>query len=323
MRASGKTAISKAVLPQSIVERCEKDPVDGYLTQNDMIDSMKSRRAPISKSTLLILPIVLFLMVFFVVPYVVILFLSFSKEDTTGLTLANYSKVLSDVYYFKILLNTFLLGIGVTSLSLVLGYPCGYFIAKTKSSFKGFFMFLVISPLLVSVIIRSYGWMIILGKTGLINTFLMGIGLIDEPLKLMYNWTGVVIGMTQVLLPFMILSIASVIENIGEELTDMSDILGATKFQTFMKIILPLTLDGIASGCIIVFMLTIGSFVTVMLLGGSTMVMSLLIYQEVLNIMDFNLASTIGTVLLGTSLIFLYAQVKLIKRKGTESLAKV
>jgi putative spermidine/putrescine transport system permease protein len=138
----------------------------------------------------------------------------------------------------------------------------------------------------------------------------------------MYNWTGVVIGMTQVLLPFMILSISSVVENIGQELTEMSEVLGATKFQTFLGVILPLSLDGIASGCIIVFMLTLGSFVTVMLLGGSTMVMSLLIYQQVLNVMDFNLASTIGTILLVTTLIFLYFQVKLIKRKGIGYAAK-
>lgn len=276
----------------------------------------------IDKSTLLLLPIFLFLIASFVTPYIVILLLSLTKEEIAGFTWANYKQVLMDVYYFKILLNTFLLGIGVTFLTLILGYPCGYFIAKTRSSFKGFFMFLVISPLLVSIIIRSYGWMIILGRSGFVNTILRGVGLIDEPLKLMYNWTGVVIGMTQVLLPFMILSISSIIENISEELTEMSEVLGATKLQTFLKVTLPLSLDGIASGCIIVFMLTIGSFVTVMLLGGSTMVMSLLIYQQVLNVMDFSFASTIGTILLGTSLVFLYFQVKLIKRKGTGYVAR-
>lgn len=288
-----------------------------------MMESFSFKRLRIDRAMLLLFPIVVFLIVFFVVPYVVILFLSFSKEETAGFTWANYAKVLQDSYYFEVLLNTFLLGIGVTFFSLILGYPCGYFIAKTRSSFKSFFMFLVISPLLVSVIIRSYGWMIILGRNGLVNTFLKLMGLIDEPIKLMYNWTGVVIGMTQVLLPFMILSISSVIENIGEELTDMSEILGATKFQTFMKIIFPLSLDGVASGCIIVFMLTIGSFVTVLILGGSTMVMSLLIYQQVLNTMDYNLASTIGTILLGASLIFLYLQVKFIKKRGTQHLAKI
>jgi len=280
------------------------------------------KKSRVGKSALLLLPIVLFLILFFVLPYIVILALSFLKEGVAGLTWANYRRVLLDVYYFKVLFNTFLLGIGVTFLTLILGYPCGYFIAKTRSSLKGFLMFLVISPLLVSIIIRSYGWMIILGRTGLVNTLLGSLGLINEPLKLMYNWTGVVIGMTQVLLPFMILSISSVIENIGQELTEMSEILGATKFQTFVGVILPLSLDGIASGCIIVFMLTLGSFVTVMVLGGNTMVMSLLIYQQVLNVMDFNLASTIGTILLVTTLIFLYFQVKLIKRKGIGYAAK-
>ncbi len=288
----------------------------------DAMKLFRWKKSRSEKSALLLLPIVLFLILFFVIPYIVILALSFFKEGVAGLTWANYRRVLLDVYYFKILLNTFLLGIGVTFLTLILGYPCGYFIAKTRSSLKGFLMFLVISPLLVSIIIRSYGWMIILGRTGLVNTLLGSLGLIHEPLKLMYNWTGVVIGMTQVLLPFMILSISSVIENISQDLTEMSEVLGATKFQTFVGVILPLSLDGIASGCIIVFMLTLGSFVTVMVLGGSTMVMSLLIYQQVLNVMDFNLASTIGTILLVTTLIFLYFQVKLIKRKGIGYAAK-
>lgn len=277
----------------------------------------KFDRFRISKSTLLLLPIFVFLVAFFVTPYVVILGMSLTKPEISGLTLANYKKAFLDIYYCRVLLNTFLLGFGVTFFTLLLGYPCGYFIARTKSSFKAFIMFLVISPLLVSIIIRSYGWMIILGRNGLINSFLRSLGLIEEPLKLIYNWTGVVIGLTQVLLPFMILSVSSVIENIGEDLEETAEVLGATRFQVFRKVVLPLSLDGVASGCIIVFMLTIGSFVTVMLLGGRTMVMSLLIYQQVLNIMDFSFASAIGTVLLATSLVFLYFQIRVIKRKET------
>lgn len=280
-----------------------------------------TKRPGFDKSSMLLLPIFLFFSIFFVAPFIVIFLLSVSKEGIVGWTLDNYGRAIFNIYYSEILVKTVFLGVIVTVLTLILGFPCAYFAARAKGFLKSFSLVMVISPLLVSVIIRSYGWMIILGRNGLINKSLIWLGLIDNPLKLMYNWTGIVIGLTQVLLPFMILSIYSVIENININLEEVAETLGASRFQVFRTVIFPLSMDGIASGCIIVFMLTLGNFVTVLLLGGNTIVIPILIYQQVLNIMNFNFASAIGMILLGTSLIFLYFQIKLLKRKETRYVA--
>jgi putative spermidine/putrescine transport system permease protein len=175
----------------------------------------------------------------------------------------------------------------------------------------------VITPLLTSIIIRSYGWILVLGRKGFVNAVLDWLGLVAEPVDLIYNWTGVVIAVTHVLLPFMILSIASVLEGLPDALEESAMILGASRWQAFRRVTFPLSLEGIATGSVIVFMLTIGSFVTVLLVGGDkTMVMGVLIYQQIAITFDRAFAGSLGSLLLLISLVLLYLQSRWLQVRG-------
>lgn len=277
------------------------------------------RLAPV----LLLAPVSLVLLLFFVLPFCYNFLDSLQPSPIIGgqgPSLANYVKLATDSYYLGVLLRTFVLGLSITVLCFLLGYPCAYFIARSNSRLKGFYIFMVISPLVVSIIIRTFGWLVLLGKQGLINSLLLGLGIIHQPLTLVYNWTGVVIALTHVLLPYMILSIAAVLENLPRNVEEAARVLGASPWQAFLRVTLPLSFEGIGTGAILVFMLTVGSFVTVLLLGGTeTMVLPLLIYQQVSVTADERFASALGTVLLLVGLATLYLQTRLFRVRGAAS----
>ena len=270
---------------------------------------------------LLLTPLLVFLLTFFVLPFGVMLVESLylsplQNPAGVGLTFANYAKAFGDAFYLRVLLQTVALGVAVTALALVLGYPVAYFLARTRSRRRHVLLFLVISPLVVSIVIRSYGWMVLLGRAGTVNTVLLALGLVERPLHLMYNWFGVVVALTHVLLPFMILTLASVIEGIPESLEDTAAVLGAGWWSRFRHVILPLSMEGVGAGVTLVFMLTIGSFVSILLLGGSdTLVLPLLIYQQII-LLNNNFAAALGMLLLVLSLALLYAQTRLFRVRG-------
>ncbi|MGH7318448.1 MAG: ABC transporter permease [Candidatus Rokuibacteriota bacterium] len=267
-------------------------------------------------------PLVAVLLFFFAAPFFMNFLVSLrgwapGVEFAAGWSLRNYARLVTDAYYLKVIGQTFALGFACTLATLVLGYPCAYFIARSRSRMKGLYMFIVITPLLTSIIIRSYGWILVLGRTGFVNSTLQGLGLISEPIDLIYNWIGVVIAVTHVLLSFMILSIASVLEGLPESLEESAMILGANRWRTFWRVTFPLSVEGIATGSVIVFMLTIGSFVTVLLVGGEkTMVMGVLIYQQIAITFDRAFAGSLGSVLLGISLVLLYLQSRWLQVRG-------
>jgi putative spermidine/putrescine transport system permease protein len=270
----------------------------------------------------LLAPLSAVLLVFFVAPFLMNFLVSLrawapGAEAPAGWSARNYVRLLTDPYYLRVIGQTFGLGFACTLATLVLGYPCAYFIAKSRSSLRGLYLFVVITPLLTSIVIRSYGWILILGRTGFVNATLQGLGITREPIDLIYNWTGVVIAVTHVLLPFMILSVASVLEGLPDSLEESAMILGASRWQTFRRVTFPLSLEGIATGAVIVFMLTIGSFVTVLLVGGEkTMVMGVLIYQQIAITFDRAFAGSLGSLLLGISLVLLYVQSRWLQVRG-------
>jgi putative spermidine/putrescine transport system permease protein len=270
---------------------------------------------------LCLIPLLVLLLAFFVLPFGVMLyqslFLSLLQAPAgSPPTLANYVKLFGDVFYLKVLLQTLLLGVVVTALALVIGYPVAYVLARTRSRWRQLLVFLVISPLVVSIVIRSYGWMVLLGRAGTVNTTLQALGIVDHPLPLMYNWFGVVVALTHVLLPFMILTLASVIEGIPESLEDTAAVLGAGWWARFRHVVLPLSMEGVGAGVTLVFMLTIGSFVSVLLLGGSdTLILPLLIYQQVI-LINNNFAAALGMLLLAISVVLLYAQARAFRVRG-------
>jgi len=268
---------------------------------------------------LCLIPILALLLAFFVLPFGFMfyesLFLSpLQAPAGSPMTFANYVKLLGDFFYVKVLLQTLALGMIVTLLSLVIAYPIAYFLARTRT--RQLLLFLVISPLVVSIVIRSYGWMVLLGRAGTVNTALQAIGATDHPLPLMYNWFGVTVALTHVLLPYMILTLASVIEGIPESLEDSAAVLGAGWWARFRHILLPLSIEGVGAGSTLVFMLAIGSFVSVLLLGGSdTLILPLLIYQQVI-LINNNFAAALGMYLLGISVLLLYLQARAFRLRG-------
>lgn len=251
-------------------------------------------------------PLCLFLCVFFVAPLVVNGTESLRGPDGS-LGLAQYGRILGDGYYLLVIGQTLAFGVAMTLITALLGYPLGYAVARSQGWVKPFLIFAIVAPLLVNVVVRSFGWMVILGGSGALNAGLVALGL--GKLDLIYNWTGVSIAMVHVLLPFMALSVASALETLDPRLEEAAGMLGASGPQVFRSITLPLSLEGLITGSILVFCLSIGSFVTVLLLGKtSTMVLPLLIYQQLTTASDWPFAAAMGVVLLVLVSLILWSQ---------------
>ncbi|MEA2962420.1 MAG: putative spermidine/putrescine transport system permease protein, partial [Alphaproteobacteria bacterium] len=185
------------------------------------------RTSPGARWVVLSLPMLLTLALVFAVPIgclIVLSFYSMTGPATVGdhLTAENYLSFFTDVFYFRILLNTFWLGAVVVISCLVIGYPVSYFLARTRSRWRGFLLFMVVAPLLVSAVVRNIGWFPILSNSGLVNWLLLNSGLVSQPVPLISNFTGVVIGLVHALLPFMILTLTTVIQRIEPELEEAS-----------------------------------------------------------------------------------------------------
>jgi len=268
-----------------------------------------------------VIPPALYLIVFFIFPLFDNALRSIHPAGAAAQwSLAYYVKLLSDAYYLNVIGQTLLLSVGVTAICIVLGYPAAYFLVRHSGRWAGLVIFLLIAPQLTSIIMRTFGWRVLFARLGLVNTALIDLGLIDKPLPLLQGPSSVVIGLVHVFVPFMVLSIASVLQGIDRRLEESARILGASKLQAFLRVTLPLSLDGIGTGSILVFMLTNGSFVTLLLLGGGSVVtMPVLIYQQFSLTQDIGLASAMGNLLLAIAVGCLYLQLRLIKRRGVRA----
>jgi putative spermidine/putrescine transport system permease protein len=257
---------------------------------------------------LLVLPLVMVLAIFFLGPLTWNFGESLTFEGRSP-SAGQYLRVLSDPYYLAVIGQTLLLAVVVTAGTLVLGYPLAFAVARSEGWLKSALIFIVVAPLLINVVVRSYGWMVILGNSGVINSILKAFGF--ARLDLMYNWGAVAVALIQVLLPFMVLAVAGTIETIDRTLEEAATTLGASRRAVLRHVVLPLSRDGILAGSILVFTLTVGSFVTVMLLGDtSTMVMPLLIYQQLTVVSDWPFAGAMGTVLLAVVVAVLWIQAR-------------
>lgn len=246
------------------------------------------------------LPCVITLLIMFVIPMVYTFIKAILNDN-----LAYYEKFFTDSFYLSILGNTITLSVKTMLLSLALGYPTAYFLARTKSKIKNVLLIATVFPFLVSAVVRAYGWMVILGDHGIINEFLMQIGLLDKPSRIMYTELSVMIGMAQLLLPYMILSITSVIQGIDYNMEYAAYSLGANPIRTFLKITLPLSAPGILSGCILVFTLSMTSYITPQLLGGAKyLTVSTLIYNQVKTTYNLEFANAICYILVFAILLF-------------------
>lgn len=213
-------------------------------------------------------------------------------------TLENYIFVIGDPYYLLIIGRTLMLGLIVTAACLVLGFPLAFFIQRSRPAVQTAAILLVIFPLLCNIVVRSFGWMVLLAPRGLINELLMAAGVIATPLELMYNLTGVIIGLTQIFLPFMVLLLVPALQNIPADVEAAAYTLKSSRPRVFLTITVPLAIPGIITGSILVFVLSISALVTPRMLGGPTYkVMATQIYDEFMTNLDWPTGAALAFVL--------------------------
>ena len=268
------------------------------------------------QAILLALPASLALLVFFIIPMVYILVKTISENG-----FADFVDFFTDPFYLDILWTTVRVSLISTAVSLILGYPTAYFMARSKSRMKKVMIIIILFPFLVSAVVRSYGWMVLLGQKGIVNQFLLGIGLISEPLKMLNTEFAVIVGMIHLLIPYMVLALLGVLQSIDPNVEYAAYSLGANPLQTFAKVVFPLSTPGIISGCVLVFTMSMTSYVTPKLLGGSKFrMMATMVVQEINVSFDWGAAAAISYILLAVillvQLLVTLSTAKYMKRMG-------
>jgi len=245
----------------------------------------------------LIYPVLAFLGIFFVLP--IVWFFAKSAADFDGSFAAMLLETFTSPMFMTVAWKTVWISLLVTMLALLAAYPVAYTLSRATSFRFTLIIICVVLPYFTSIIVRTYSWMIILGTKGVINNFLVGMGLIEKPLNLMYNMTGVVIGMTYVLLPYFVLTLYSAMKGIDMWLVQAARSMGASNFYAFRKVFFPLSMPGIISGFLIVYILAVGFFITPALMGGpNDVMMAMLIQRNIEVTMDWPLASALSLFLL-------------------------
>ena len=246
----------------------------------------------------LILPLAALFVACFVAPLLVLLALSLHSDVAMKTwTIGNYAKFFTDPFNYSILIDTLLLGVKATLVCLIFGYPIAWLCARASARWQSVLLFLVILPILTSVVVRTFAWIVILGRQGVLNQIAMGLGLVHEPLRLLNTEMGVVMVLAQVQMPLMVLPILTVLSKMDPNLADASRVLGAGEWRTFWKVTLPLSLPGIIAGCILTYSASITAFVTQSLIGGARLIyMPLHIYQQAVGANNWPFAAAISII---------------------------
>ena len=261
-----------------------------------------------SRDTLCLAPSGLVYLLLLVVPLVLLLRMSLLPPGPAAplegpLSVGSYA-ALVDGYYGTILARTLRIALLTTLISLALGYPLALSVSRARGGWRTAQLLLLVSPLFVSVVVRAYGWILILGNRGLVNTLLMSTGIIDAPLRLIHTEGAVVVALVEALLPFMALSIVAVLDRLAPELEDAARGLGASPFRTFVHVTLPLSFPGALSGAVLVFMVSLGSYATPALIGGARIrVMVTEIYTQATTVFNWPLAASLSLSLLAIALV--------------------
>ena len=252
------------------------------------------------------------LAVFFVVPNALLLSTSFLKSEaqqlTGELTLENYQFLFTRPIYQWAFIRTFVVGASVGLLCVVLGYPLAYFLVRTQSRWKGLLIALSLAPLLASVVVRTYGWYIILNRFGVANDVLLSLGITSERIAFMPSTGAIIIGLAHALLPYTVLTIMGALNGINPNLEQAAMSLGASRTRTFFHVVLPLSLPGIAGGFILAFSIAISAYATPAILGGpATQVMATAIYGFMTQLLDWSIGAALAMILVVSSMLLVYA----------------
>ncbi|QBJ98650.1 ABC transporter permease [Rhodococcus sp. ABRD24] len=252
---------------------------------------------------LLLLPLLGFLTLVFVIPLLLLLSKSFT-DPAVGL--ANYSDILTNPLYLKVLRNTFVTAITVTLVTVVIAFPFAYLMTLATPFWRGVMMIAVLIPFWTSLLVRSFALVLLLRDTGVINTVLDSVGVIDEPIPMLRHLSGVMFGMVQITLPFAVLPLYATMRTIDRRLLLAAESLGARPSVAFWKVFVPLTIPGVFAGLILVFIQALGYYITPALLGGpqNTMIGQLIV-EQVSTVLKFGFAAALAVVLLGSTLILL------------------
>lgn len=256
------------------------------------------RRRPLAAYASLLPPTTVLLLVF-AVPMGLMIGLSFQSVSAPGFTLDGYARFWSDDLVLGGLVRTLGMSAFVAACVTVMAYPVAYYLARSKSAWRGVVFALVLAPELAGVVLRTYGWLVILEDHGFVNQTLLALGLIAEPLALSRNMVGVVVGLTHVLLPFGVLSLLASLQGIDPNLEKGAQILGASRLAVLRHIVLPLSMPGVMSSFFIAFTLSASAYATPALLGGAGFhVMATMIYEQVLVFIDWPFAAVMANILL-------------------------
>lgn len=262
---------------------------------------MTSKRTPYY----FILPGFILLIVFLVLPLISIIWPTFYDG---AFTLESYRSFLTNDYNLGILWRTLKLSLVVTLLSVIFGLPTAYFISQSNRKWRSLMMGLVLFPLLTNSVVRSFAWINILGSNGIINQFLLNIGMIQEPIQMLYTEFAIVIGSLYLFLPLMITTLVGILENIDTEIMEAAQTLGASPITAFVKVILPLSIPGVIVGSILVFTGTMTAYTTPQLLGGNqNMMMSTFLYQNAMTLGNWQNAGVIALIMIVTTLLVMNA----------------
>jgi putative spermidine/putrescine transport system permease protein len=252
----------------------------------------------------LLAPLTLFYAAFLILPYAYMVMLSFVRFNARTMydpvaTFENYELVLTDPFYLSLLGSTIGLGVAVTLITLLMGYPLAMKIVSATPRVKTLLLVLVLSPLLINLVVRTYAWLVLLGDKGVINQTLIAIGLIAEPLPINRNFVSVALGLVHISLPLMVLSLISIMERMDPAVLEAGESLGAGSFRILTRLHIPLALPGIGAGSLLVFCTVISAFVTPQLLGGNRFsTVSTVIFQKFTFSMNWPLGATLALILL-------------------------
>ncbi len=277
-----------------------------------------------SRAWLLSAPALVLFAVLLLVPLLMTFVLSFNSFDFYGgigedLSLANYAEVLGDSYFYEIFWRTFLIALITTAICATIGVPQAYILYRMSPLWRSITVLIVIGPLLISVVVRTLGWAILLGNKGVINTALTNIGLIEQPIRMMYTSGGIVLALVHVMVPFMVLAVWAALQRQDPATEAAAESLGARPRTIFFRIVLPQAIPGVLSGSLIVFSLSASAFATPAILGGRRIkVVSTTVYDEFLNTLNWPLGAAIAMLLLVSVLVVMLSWNRLVERRYGE-----
>ena len=252
----------------------------------------------------LAMPLAAFFLVFFLSPLAILLYVSLHTDaGMTAHGLAQYGKFLLDPFSLGVLVRTLWVGVQVTMLCLLLGLPLAWVYVRMSGMLQTALIIVILLPLLTSVVVRTFAWIVILGRQGIVNSTLAALGVIDAPLRLLYTEGGMVVALAQVQMPLMVLPLITALSRLDTNLLDASAALGAGKWRTFRKIVLPLILPGVIAGCLLTYAASITAFITQTLVGGGQLLfMPMYIYQQASTLSNWPFAAAISIIFLAAVL---------------------